>query len=152
MFAVRHLATLALAASFLAPIAARADDDINAPYRRVSTLMPLCGRPNDNAPIKGELCKKGGYDTFTAQLDKAIQAATAKAPANVRPLLKRDQAFFYEMIAMAAEEMAESDKAKIRQQFDECCATASRSCRRSATASAAAAFWANGSMPSAASR
>jgi hypothetical protein len=90
MSAVRHLATLALAASLLASIAARADDDINAPYSSVSMLMPLCGGPNDSAPINGELCKKGGYDTFTAQLDKAIQAAAAKAPANVRPLLKRD--------------------------------------------------------------
>ncbi len=94
-----------LVATLLTPVAVFADDG-NAPYSHVPTLPLLCGRPIDGAPIKGDLCKRGGV--LASQLDKVIQAAAAKAPANVRPLLKRDQAFFYEMIAMAAEEMPQS--------------------------------------------
>ncbi|HLG82648.1 MAG TPA: lysozyme inhibitor LprI family protein [Bradyrhizobium sp.] len=114
----RPIAALALAAILLSPPAANADDD-NAPLSGAPTLLALCGKAVDGAPITTELCKSRGYDALVAQLDKAIQAASAKAPANVRPLLRRDQAFFHEMIVMAAEAMPGSDSAEIRNSFDD---------------------------------
>ena len=110
---VRHrLAALALATTLLAPVAASAaDDDYTAAYSSASTLINLCGANN---PIADDACKEAGYDKLATQLDRAVRAVLAKAPAPVKPLLKRDQAFFYEMIIAAAEDMprSESDEAK----------------------------------------
>jgi uncharacterized protein YecT (DUF1311 family) len=46
-----------------------------------------------------------------------VQAALAKAPANVKPLLKRDQGFFHEMMISAAEEMPGSADEGARDEF-----------------------------------
>ena len=108
----------ALVLSFALATAANADDD-NAPFSSAPTLLKLCGKPADGAAIPADLCKTRGYDDLAARLDRAIQAAAAKAAANVRPLLKRDQAFFYEMIVMAAEDMPRSDNAETRKTFDD---------------------------------
>ena len=108
----------ALVLSFALAAAANADDD-NAPFSSAATLLNLCGKPADGAAIAADLCKTRGYDDLGARLDKAIQAAAAKAPANVRPLLKRDQALFYEMIVMAAEEMPQSDNTETRKAFED---------------------------------
>jgi uncharacterized protein YecT (DUF1311 family) len=111
----RHrLAALALATALLAPVAASADDDYTAAYSSASTLINLCGTNN---PIAADACKDAGYDKLATQLDRAVQAALAKAPANVKPLLKRDQAFFYEMIIAAAEEMPQSENENIKNEF-----------------------------------
>src|SRR5580704_8449697 len=94
---VRHrLAALALAASLLVSFAASAtDDNYAAAYSSASTLINLCGTNN---PISTDACKEAGYDKLATLLDRAVQAALAKAPATARPLLKRDQGLFYEMI------------------------------------------------------
>jgi hypothetical protein len=75
----RRLIALPLIVALVTPAAA---DDDNAPYSSVSTLPSLCGGPTDSGPIKGDLCKNAGYDSLAvaAQLDKAIEAGTAKAP------------------------------------------------------------------------
>ncbi|SRR5579883_49534 len=115
---LRIPAALALVLVLATPPAADADDD-NAPFSSAPMQPELCGGPTDSAPIKGGLCQKGGYDILAGQLEHAIQAASAKAPANVRPLLRRDQALFYEMISMAGEEMPSSDDAATRKAFDD---------------------------------
>ena len=43
-----------------------------------------------------------GYDTLVGEIDKAFDAAQAKTPHHDRPLLKRDQAWFNEIILSAA--------------------------------------------------
>jgi uncharacterized protein YecT (DUF1311 family) len=115
MVARHRLAALALATSLFAPVAAAAtDDNYTAAYSSASTLINLCGTDN---PIGADACKEAGYDKLATQLDRAVQAAVAKAPANVKPLLKRDQGFFYEMIISAAEEMPGSDNDDIKNEF-----------------------------------
>lgn len=105
-----HLRLATFATALALPFAAYASDDFTAPFSSASTLFNLCG--GDNPTIGPDTCKAGGYDYKLAkELDRGVQAALAKAPANVRPLLKRDQAFFYEMILHAADSMPQSDNA-----------------------------------------
>lgn len=52
-----------------------------------------------------------------AQIDKAFDAALPKLPANVRPLLKRDQAWFNEMIIDAADVLADTDEDELKAGF-----------------------------------
>jgi len=93
----RHLAALAFA-TLLVPVVAFADNDDNAAYSSAPTAIPLCG---GDAMSASDGCKDGSYTKFAADLEQALQAALAKAPANVRPLLKRDQAFIAEILANA---------------------------------------------------
>src|SRR6201999_3596039 len=113
---VRHrLAALALASTLLAPVAASAtDDNYAAAYSSASTLINLCGTNN---PIAADACKEAGYDKLATQLHRDAQAALAKAPATAKPLLKRDQGFFYEMVISAAEEMPGSDNEETKAEF-----------------------------------
>ena len=117
MSAFRHFAALSLVLALLTPAASRADDD-NASFSSALTPLKLCGDGTDGGSIAADLCKSGGYDDLAAQLDKAIQAASSKAPANVRPLLRRDQALFYEMMVTASAEVPQSDHVEIRRAFD----------------------------------
>jgi uncharacterized protein YecT (DUF1311 family) len=115
MFARHRLAALALATTLLAPVAALAtDDNYTAPYSSASTLINLCGTNN---PVAADACKEAGYDKLATQLDRAVQAVLAKAPATVKPLLRRDQGFFYEMIISAAEEMPGSGNDDTKNEF-----------------------------------
>jgi uncharacterized protein YecT (DUF1311 family) len=114
MSASHRLAALVIAAIFLAP-AASADDDYTAAFSRAPTLVKLCG--DGNAPIALAACKDRGYDKLVDQLDKALAAALAKAPANVRPLLKRDQAWFGEMMIAVTEDPQGSDDIEDREAF-----------------------------------
>lgn len=118
MSSLRQFAGLALATILLTP-ASRAADNDNAPLSNAPTLSSLCGKAAEGAPIAADICKKRGYDSLVTQLDQAIQAASAKAPAIVRPLLRRDQAFFYEMITTAAEELPGSDDPAMRKAFED---------------------------------
>lgn len=114
-----RVAALALVIGLLVSGAALADDDDNAPLSSAPTLMPLCGDGTNSAPLGTGFCKTNGYDALTAQLDDAIRAAASKAPTNVRPLLKRDQAFFNEMAVMEAQEIFHSDRDGMRKSFDD---------------------------------
>ena len=103
MSASPRLAMLAVAAALLVPVAASASDDseTDAAFSSAPTALHLCG--GDEAVIKGDACKDGSYSQTAAKLDAALQRALAKAPANIRPLLKRDQYWFAETIQHAAE-------------------------------------------------
>jgi uncharacterized protein YecT (DUF1311 family) len=91
-------------------------------YLRASSSKPtpivLCGT-GDNDRIKPAVCKETGYDKLVARIVKAFDAVLPKTPANIRPLLKRDQAWFNEMILEAADLVAEMDDADIRAGFAE---------------------------------
>ncbi len=116
MFFSRYLPPL-LAATIFLPALAHADDQISPAYSHAGKL-DLCAAVGDNnPPIDPAICKKNGYDKMSDELDRALQAALAKAPANVQPLLKRDQGFFGEMIAADGEEMPGSDNADERERF-----------------------------------
>jgi len=116
MYLRRYLPPL-VAAAFLLPALARADDPVPPAYSRAGKL-DLCGAVGDNnPPIDPALCKKNGYDKVSDELDRALQAALSKAPANVQPRLKRDQGFFGEIVASAGEEMPGSDNADERERF-----------------------------------
>ena len=119
MSVLRHLAAIAVAATFLIPVAADAFDIdySNAPFSSAPTPLDLCG--SANSLIKPEACKNGDYEKPAAQIEQALQTALARAPANVRPLLKRDQAFFAEMIGAAAEDMPQSENPDDRKTFSE---------------------------------
>jgi hypothetical protein len=91
----RYLPSL-IAATILLPALAYADDQVPPAYSRAGKL-DLCAGVGDNNPsIDPAICKKNGYDKVSDELDRALQAALSKAPANVQPLLKRDQGFFGE--------------------------------------------------------
>jgi uncharacterized protein YecT (DUF1311 family) len=115
MSASHRLAALALTIAGFAPVAACASDDFAAAICGGPTLLELCG--DGLAPLKRAACKDAGFDKLATQIEKALQAALAKAPANVRPLLKRDQVWFDEIALSAAESMPQSDDAGERQAF-----------------------------------
>lgn len=91
-------------------------------YLRASSSAPtaisLCGDSGDST-IKTADCKKAGYDKLVAQVDKAFDTALGKMPANVKPLLKRDQAWFNEMIIDAAEVLADTNENELKESFAE---------------------------------
>ena len=103
-----RLTIFAAALSAFAMAAANAMDDFVRASSRAPTPIALCGT-GDNDRIKPDVCKDTGYDRLVAQIDSAMTATLAKAPANIRPLLKRDQVWFNEIIWEAAEFVAESD-------------------------------------------
>ncbi|KRR20822.1 hypothetical protein CQ14_26360 [Bradyrhizobium lablabi] len=115
---VLRLATLAIALTALAPAAANASDDFIRAASRAPTPIRLCDE-TDADRIKTALCREAGYDKLVARIDRAFDTALPKAPANIRPLLKRDQAWFNEMILDAADLVVEMDDADLRAGFAE---------------------------------
>jgi uncharacterized protein YecT (DUF1311 family) len=109
------LAVACLAPAVLAPASANAMDDFVNAISSGPTQLGLCG--DGDAPLKPAACKEGGFDTLPAQIDKAFAAALAKAPVNAKPLLKRDQVWFGEIVASAADSMPQSGNADDRQAF-----------------------------------
>lgn len=91
-------------------------DDFLRASSSAPTAIRLCGDSGDDR-IKTADCRKAGYDKLVAQIDKAFDAALPKLPANVRPLLKRDQAWFNEMIIDAAEVLADTDEDQLKASF-----------------------------------
>ncbi|MEO8316947.1 MAG: lysozyme inhibitor LprI family protein [Bradyrhizobium sp.] len=118
MHAFHRLATSAVAMSVLLPGAAHAADDFTAASSSAPMEFKLCGS-GDGSPLKTAACKEAGYDKLVAGINKAIVAAVAKAPPNIKPLLKRDQAWFNEMTVKAAEPLSESDDTEQRESFAE---------------------------------
>ena len=106
-----------LAAALLSPGTAHAMDDDMRASSRGPMAMTLCARNSDGSKIEGtsKFCKANGYDKLAAVVDASFAAAAAKAPANIRPLLKRDQAWFNEMIQEEAYTVEEADEAELRQ-------------------------------------
>jgi hypothetical protein len=96
----RRLVVLTLTAVF-ATTAGAAADDTDA-YSSAPTVIELCG--GDDPMSGSDGCKDGSFAKFSTDLDHGLQAALAKAPANVRPLLKRDQYWFAEILANAIQD------------------------------------------------
>ncbi|WP_050626640.1 lysozyme inhibitor LprI family protein [Bradyrhizobium viridifuturi] len=118
MSALPRLIAFAVAASALPPTTAFAMDDYLRASSSAPTAITLCGDTSDDR-IKTADCRKAGTDRLVAQIDKAFDTALAKMPANVKPLLKRDQAWFNEMIIDAAEVLADADADELKQKFAE---------------------------------
>jgi uncharacterized protein YecT (DUF1311 family) len=114
---VPRLATFAVALS-LVPASAGAMDEYLRASSRAPTPIRLCGG-TDGDRIKTAMCKENGYDRLVARIDKAFDAVLPKTPANIRPLLKRDQVWFNEMILEAADLVVEMDDGDIRGGFAE---------------------------------
>jgi len=107
MPACRRLAILAVTAACLSPLPASAlDDDVRA-YSLQPTELGLCGK--DGAMVSSGACKKIDFDALNKRTEKSLQAVLSKAPANIRPLLKRDQDWFNEMVLNIAEMMPQDD-------------------------------------------
>ncbi|MBR0938649.1 lysozyme inhibitor LprI family protein [Bradyrhizobium jicamae] len=117
MPALSRLAAFAAIGSVLAPVSSQAMDNDLLAWSSAPTAIKLCG-DGDNL-IKTADCKKAGYDKMVAQVDKAFGEALAGAPANVKPLLKRDQAWFNEMILQAASSLPDRSGDEARQGFAE---------------------------------
>ena len=49
-------------------------------------------------------CEKEGYDALVAAIDTAFAATLAKMPANIKPLLRRDEVWFDEIILAAGDD------------------------------------------------
>jgi len=108
MSASYRLAALAISAILLAPPGANAMDETLRASSRGPTLLAMCG---DDGIIDAAGCKDRPYGALADKMEAALQAQLAKAPANVRPLLKRDQAWFDEIVINAAQSMPKSDNA-----------------------------------------
>jgi len=106
MFARPLLAVLVTAIALGVSGGAHAMDETVRASSSAPTLLNLCGK---DGAIEEPACKAQPYDALAAGMDRALQAALAKAPAKVRPLLKRDQAWFNEMIANIAQSMRQED-------------------------------------------
>ncbi|KRQ13133.1 hypothetical protein AOQ73_02075 [Bradyrhizobium pachyrhizi] len=91
------------------------DDDLRASSSG-PTAIRLCGDSGDST-IKTADCRKAGTDRLVTQIDRAFDVALGRMPANVKPLLKRDQAWFNEMIIDAAEVLADSDADELKESF-----------------------------------
>ena len=96
------LAALVAATALGASAGAFAMDDFVRASSSQPTLLKLCG---DNGPADETVCKTRPFDAPAAKMEEALQAALAKAPVKVRPLLKRDQVWFNEMVAASAQYM-----------------------------------------------
>src|SRR5260370_34988104 len=94
-----RVASFAVAAAVLAAVVANALDANREPYiytafSSLTTFLHLCG--GDAAILSDKACKDGSYAQHAEALESALQDALEKAPANIRPLLKRDQDWFGE--------------------------------------------------------
>jgi uncharacterized protein YecT (DUF1311 family) len=103
MPAFHRFAAFAAAMSMLVPFTARATDDTIAASSSHPIALKLCRGGADDA-LSPDACRKAGYDTLVAAIDTAFAAALNRTPANIKPLLKRDEAWFGEIILAAAED------------------------------------------------
>ncbi len=106
MLVRRPLVVLVTAIALGLSGAARAMDDTVRASSSAPTLLHLCGK---DGAIDEAGCKAQPYDALATGMEAALQAALAKAPATVRPLLKRDQAWFNEMALNIAQSMPQQN-------------------------------------------
>jgi uncharacterized protein YecT (DUF1311 family) len=109
-----RMPTVLLAAAFLS-LSARADarDDHLRAYSRMPTSLTLCG-DTDGSSVRTAVCQDKGYDRLIRAIDEAFDAALARTPANIKPLLKRDQVWFNEMVPGAVAIVEEMDDPELR--------------------------------------
>ena len=108
MSASRYLAALAAAMSLLVPVTGHAMDDTIAASSSHPIALKACNNSDDDT-LKTEVCKKAGYDKLVAAINQAFTATLAKTPANIMPLLRRDEAWFDEIILAAGEDGLPAD-------------------------------------------
>jgi len=117
MTSLPRLAVLAALATSIMPASASALED----YLRASSVGPtelrLCGKDSELA--SSGACRKTDYNALTRSIEKSLQAALAKTPANMRPLLKRDQVWFNEIAQSAAEVLPQAEDDEPREAFVE---------------------------------
>jgi len=105
-----------LVAALFAPASAQAMDD----FLRASSSGPMtimfCAASSDGSKTEGpsQFCREAGYDKLVAAVDRSFAAALTKAPVNIRPLFKRDQAWFNEMIGEAADTVEQAEEPELR--------------------------------------
>lgn len=104
---LHRFTALAVFACVLAPVHAGALDDFLRASSAASTKLSLC-QP-DGELAKSGACKETDFDALTSQIEKSLQRALAKAPANIRPLLKRDQVWSNEIVLNAADSLQYRD-------------------------------------------
>ena len=107
MPAFRYLANLTVIIACLSPLPASALDEYVRAYSQQPTELELCGK--DSELKSSGACKKTDYGALTRKIEQSLQAALSKTPANARPLLKRDQTWFNEMVLSAAEVLPQAD-------------------------------------------
>lgn len=112
-----RLTALVVATCIFTPASAYAVDEYVRAFSNGPTELGLCDV--DGMLVASGACKRTDYEALTANIERALQATLAKAPANIRPLLKRDQAWFNEIMLTAAESMPASDDATAREAFAE---------------------------------
>jgi uncharacterized protein YecT (DUF1311 family) len=103
MPAFHRFAALAAATSLLVPVAVRAMDDTITASSSHATALKACKGSEDDT-LTPTVCDKAGYDKLVATIDAAFTATLARTPANIRPLLRRDEVWFDEMILAAGED------------------------------------------------
>lgn len=102
-------AALAVTAILLANPSAHAmmDDEFVRAYGNAPMQLRLCGDGDEQ--VKQAVCKEAGFDKMVKRIEAALAAALARAPANIRPLLKRDQTWFNEMTTLGGASLVEFD-------------------------------------------
>ena len=100
MPAFHRFAALAAAVSLLAPVIARATDDYLLASSSQPTALKLCRGGADDT-LDPAACQKAGYDVLVTAIDTAFTSLLNRTPANVRPLVKRDEFWFDEIILSA---------------------------------------------------
>jgi uncharacterized protein YecT (DUF1311 family) len=102
-----RLAALAMTSALLAPAPAPAMDEFLRASSTAPTELKLC-RPDGQLASSGA-CKETDFDALTRKIEKSLLAALAKTSADIRPLLRRDQVWFNEVMLAAAETLPEVD-------------------------------------------
>jgi uncharacterized protein YecT (DUF1311 family) len=88
-------------------------DDYLMASSSTPTRIRLCG-DRDSDAMKTADCRKAGYDTLITQIDASFDKAVARMPVLIKPLFKRDQVWFNEVIIDAAETVVQSDEQEQR--------------------------------------
>ena len=112
-----RLAALTIMTIALAPGPGRALDDFLRAASAGPTGLALC-KP-DSDLVKSGACKQYDFDALTKAIEKSLQAALTNAPANIKPLLKRDQAWFNEIMLAASETVFEHGDDEQKEDFVE---------------------------------
>lgn len=118
MPAPSRLAALVVTAVLGLCATAHAMDDFERASSSGPTLLRLCGK---DGAIDEPVCKAQPYDALAGKMQDALRTALGKAPANMQPLLKRDQVWFNELvlnIAQANADDADTTLALLKQRIE----------------------------------
>jgi uncharacterized protein YecT (DUF1311 family) len=103
MSASVRLAALLAAMSLPVPATTHAMDDTIAASSSHPIALRICRGGADDT-LSPAACQKAGYDVLVTAIDTAFTSALSRTPANIRPLLRRDEVWFDEIILAAGED------------------------------------------------